>query len=323
MAQISGMVRPLNRESRIAAITSSISAPRGVPAACCRTWAELAGSCSSFSSSRASARCSGGAAQGLALAVLVPEQQAGFVIEAQEEIGCGGHLGFQDQRRPALELLGWRQKQPIEPHFALLDHRSRKGVALHLFQQLGHQGLEPITALLEQPEKEFVAGNHRRKGGLINLGSHLTQQWIHRGAGDHQSGSGPFWHFRWKGASKAAQGTVAAVARADGVAGGDEVAPQPRAPKPPSHHPEPKLTQAIGGVVLGPIALFSSYDHICFARRTIPIPQRKILLSARVNLDPTDTNRARLRTFLALIAGGRPAEQMCGDEGLSSQCLAG
>ena len=34
------------------------------------------------------------------------------------------------------------------------------------------------------------------------------------------------------------------------------------------------LTQAIGGLALGLIALFSSYDHITFAGRNIPIPQQ-------------------------------------------------
>jgi len=34
------------------------------------------------------------------------------------------------------------------------------------------------------------------------------------------------------------------------------------------------LTQAIGGLALGLIALFSSYDHLSFAGRDIPIPQQ-------------------------------------------------
>ena len=34
------------------------------------------------------------------------------------------------------------------------------------------------------------------------------------------------------------------------------------------------LTQAIGGLALGLIALFSSYDHITIAGRNIPIPQQ-------------------------------------------------
>ncbi len=155
------------------------------------------------------------------------------------------------------------------------------------------------------------------------------------------------------------------------------------------------LTQAIGGLALGLIALFSSYDHLTFAGRNIPIHQqwgipliaasvatvfsgcvqfgaplgrdaqlasgsrlraehraaraadaairaaqdsaraadeaarerdraaearerqgqatarqdRCALLSARVLLDPSDSNRARLQAFLSLIAGERPPEQ--------------
>ncbi|WP_411873360.1 hypothetical protein [Vulcanococcus limneticus] len=34
------------------------------------------------------------------------------------------------------------------------------------------------------------------------------------------------------------------------------------------------LTQAIGGLALGLIALFSSYDHLSIAGRNIPIPQQ-------------------------------------------------
>ena len=123
------------------------------------------------------------------------------------------------------------------------------------------------------------------------------------------------------------------------------------------------LTQAIGGLALGLIALFSSYDHLTIAGRNIPIPQqwgipliaasvatvfvdaqlasgsrlraadetarereraaeaaerqgqatarqdRCALLSARVLLDPSDSNRARLQAFLSLITGERPPEQ--------------
>jgi hypothetical protein len=34
------------------------------------------------------------------------------------------------------------------------------------------------------------------------------------------------------------------------------------------------LTQAIGGLALGLIALFSSYDHLTLAGRNVPIPQQ-------------------------------------------------
>jgi hypothetical protein len=119
------------------------------------------------------------------------------------------------------------------------------------------------------------------------------------------------------------------------------------------------LTQAIAGVVLGLIALFSSYDHITFAGHRIGLQQQwgilcilasvatvfvdaelasrsrlraadeaaeernravearerqaegferldqATLLSGRVQLDPTPTNRARFRFFLTLLEQSR------------------
>jgi hypothetical protein len=123
------------------------------------------------------------------------------------------------------------------------------------------------------------------------------------------------------------------------------------------------VLQAIAGLILGLIALFSSYDHIAIAGRPIPIPQQwgvppiaasvatvvvdaqlasrsrlreaqdaaraadeaarerdraaearerqregferldqAALLSGRVQLDPTPTNRARFEFFLTLLA---------------------
>jgi len=62
--------------------------------------------------------------------------------------------------------------------------------------------------------------------------------------------------------------------------------PPPGSEEPPvppefllTSHPWPGLdrlglTQAIGGLALGLIALFSSYDHLTFAGRNIPIPQQ-------------------------------------------------
>jgi hypothetical protein len=64
IAQISGMVRPLKRDTAIAAITSSISDPSPAPAASVRIAFEQAGSGSSWSSSIASAPCRGGAVGG-------------------------------------------------------------------------------------------------------------------------------------------------------------------------------------------------------------------------------------------------------------------
>jgi len=122
------------------------------------------------------------------------------------------------------------------------------------------------------------------------------------------------------------------------------------------------LIQAIGGLLLGLIALFSSYDHIYVAGTSIQLEQQwgplfilasvatvlvdaqlatrardrgayeadrdrnraarsrkrqvgclerlhtAAVLSARVQLDPSATNRARLRAFLALISGEIPPE---------------
>jgi hypothetical protein len=128
--------------------------------------------------------------------------------------------------------------------------------------------------------------------------------------------------------------------------------------------------QAIGGLLLGLIALFSSYDHITLATASLQLPQQwgslfiaasvatifvdaqlatrardraayeadrdrnraaesreraaesrkrqverlerlhtAAVLSARVQLDPTATNRARLRAFLALISGEIPPDR--------------
>jgi len=120
------------------------------------------------------------------------------------------------------------------------------------------------------------------------------------------------------------------------------------------------LIQAIGGLLLGLIALFSSYDHISVAGTSLPLQQQwgplfilasvatvlvdaelatrardraadegardrdraarsrkrqvgslerlhtAAVLSARVQLDPSASNRARLRAFLALISGEIP-----------------
>ena len=60
------------------------------------------------------------------------------------------------------------------------------------------------------------------------------------------------------------------------------------------------LTQSIGGLVLGLIALFSSYDHITFAGRSIPLQQQWgipfIFASvATVFIDAQLATRSRLR----------------------------
>ncbi len=48
----------------------------------------------------------------------------------------------------------------------------------------------------------------------------------------------------------------------------------PSTPRPWSGLDRLGLTQSIGGLVLGLIALFSSYDHITFAGRSIPLQQQ-------------------------------------------------
>ena len=122
------------------------------------------------------------------------------------------------------------------------------------------------------------------------------------------------------------------------------------------------LIQAIGGLLLGLIALFSAYDHISIAGRSLPLQQQwgitfiaasvatvlvdaqlatrardrdrdraaesreraaesrkrqverlerlhtAAVLSARVQLDPSATSRARLRTFLDLTSGENPLD---------------
>jgi hypothetical protein len=127
------------------------------------------------------------------------------------------------------------------------------------------------------------------------------------------------------------------------------------------------LIQAIGGLLLGLIALFSSYDHITLAGTRLQLQQQwgipliaasvasvvvdaelatrardraadegardrdraaesrerqveslkrlhtAAVLSARVQLDPSASNRARLRAFLALISGEIPPD--AGEDG--------
>jgi len=122
------------------------------------------------------------------------------------------------------------------------------------------------------------------------------------------------------------------------------------------------LIQSIGGLLLGLIALFTSYDHITLAGTSIQLQQQwgplfiaasvasvvvdaqlatrardraadqgardrdraaesrerqveslkrlhtAAVLSARVQLDPSASNRARLRAFLALISGEIPPD---------------
>ena len=77
----------------------------------------------------------------LTLAKLMPEQKSAFVIKTHEEFWIGGHLGLHDQCGLVLELFDWWEEQPIRPHLSLFDHRRGEGIALHVWQQGGHQGL--------------------------------------------------------------------------------------------------------------------------------------------------------------------------------------
>jgi type IV secretory pathway VirB10-like protein len=74
------------------------------------------------------------------------------------------------------------------------------------------------------------------------------------------------------------------------------------------------LTQAIGGLALGLIALFSSYDHLTFAGRNIPIPQQWgiPLIAASVAIVFVDAELAsgsRLRAADQRQSDGDRAEQ--------------
>ena len=74
------------------------------------------------------------------------------------------------------------------------------------------------------------------------------------------------------------------------------------------------LTQAIGGLALGLIALFSSYDHLTIAGRNIPIPQQwgipLIAASlATVFVDAELASRSRLRAADQRQSDGDRAEQ--------------
>ena len=74
------------------------------------------------------------------------------------------------------------------------------------------------------------------------------------------------------------------------------------------------LTQAIGGLALGLIALFSSYDHLTFAGRNIPIPQQwgipLIAASvATVFIDAQLASGSRLRAADQRQSDGDRAEQ--------------
>ena len=75
------------------------------------------------------------------------------------------------------------------------------------------------------------------------------------------------------------------------------------------------LTQSIGGLVLGLIALFSSYDHITFAGRIIPLQQQWgipfIFASvATVFVDSQLATRSRLRAAHAAVRAAQDAARI-------------
>ena len=75
------------------------------------------------------------------------------------------------------------------------------------------------------------------------------------------------------------------------------------------------LTQSIGGLVLGLIALFSSYDHITFAGRNIPLQQQWgipfIFASvATVFVDAQLATRSRLRAAHAAVRAAQDAARI-------------
>ena len=177
MAQISGRVRSLKRYTKTAAITSSISAPRLVPAASAPIALEQAGSCSFGSSRIASALCNGGAVGGKRSGGSSIHTSRSRAKNSRTGVGSpklrsrdgqitttchfriGPHLRFEDQDRQ-IRLIGWGEEQSIQAVFPFFKHRRAEHIALHPRQPFSHQGLEAVGVLLEQPVEEFVAGDH-------------------------------------------------------------------------------------------------------------------------------------------------------------------
>jgi hypothetical protein len=125
MAPISETVRPLKCDTLIAAIPSSISASRLVPATSAR----------------------------------IAFAQSGSGIQTQQEAWIGRHLGFVDHGRQ-IRLIGWGEEQAIEAVFPFFQQRRAEHLSLHPREEGGHQGLQAFGMLLEQPVEELVAGDH-------------------------------------------------------------------------------------------------------------------------------------------------------------------
>jgi len=109
--------------------------------------------------------------------------------------------------------------------------------------------------------------------------------------------------------------------------------PPPGSEEPPvppefllTSHPWPGLdrlglTQAIGGLALGLIALFSSYDHLTIAGRNIPIPQQWgiPLIAASVAIVFVDAELASGSRLRAAEDAARAADETDRDRNLASE----
>jgi flagellar biosynthesis GTPase FlhF len=81
------------------------------------------------------------------------------------------------------------------------------------------------------------------------------------------------------------------------------------------------ITQAIGGLALGLIALFSSYDHLTVAGRNIPIPQQWgiPLIAASVAIVFVDAQLASRSRLRAAEDAARAADETTRERHLASE----
>jgi hypothetical protein len=106
--------------------------------------------------------------------------------------------------------------------------------------------------------------------------------------------------------------------------GSEEPQVPPELPATPSSWPgldRLGLTQAIGGLALGLIALFSSYDHLPFAGRNIPIPQQWgiPLIAASVAIVFVDAELASGSRLRAARDAARAADERKSDRDRAEQ----
>jgi hypothetical protein len=121
---------------------------------------------------------------------------------------------------------------------------------------------------------------------------------------------------------------------ADPPAGSEEPPAPPELPATPPSWPGPGhlglgpfcldrlgLTQAIGGLALGLIALFSSYDHLTIAGRTIAIPQQWgiPLIAASVAIVFVDAQLATGSRLRAEHRAARAADETARERNLASE----